>query len=845
MTQAPVATIKRRAKAEREASFAALRAQGIGFVQALCGDTWTDHNLHDPGITILEQLCYALTELVYRADFPVADHLSAADGRIPFDALSLHPPQHVFPCRATTAADYRRVLLDAVPGLDDAALLPLPARAGVAGLYRLTLKLSNDVPESAEQRIALARAAYRAQRNLGEDLDAEVVLVRDRWCELQAEIEIAGPRDAAEVLAEVYQRCARFVAQAAQVRGLRELLAEGRTPEQVYSGPVMQHGVVSDDQRDEGSPASRSTLYVADLAAQVRTVDGVRELRHLALQPEDGRATTSSLAWRGEGWALRLRVPGMTGDEWPSQVVVRRRGNELRVTAQALRSKLDELQAVQRAGRMRLHEEQHGESPYTLPQGQHRPFGPYHSVQHHFPAVYGLGRHGVPSTAGVLAQAKARQLKTYLLLFEQLIAHGGAQLQHLGELFSVNGGSRQSRWWQMLDERTLTGLEALYTEPPAQIQRAVYEPFDRSTRRKSRVLDHLLALHGETYMQNSMRQFCGHLAPEEVEALLLQNKAAYLSDIVALGRHRAGGFDDAQPSWNVPGNCSGLQRRACLLLGFGRTFSRPLTQPLRHQRLALVPAGDPAHQLDAAEAGAGEAAGVPARTATAEEVAADLRVMLSRHRAGLDPALFRAAAHRDRYRLWRREGDGAGRGDTWRLALGPDERQHWWHLGDFDGEAAARRAAGSLRRFLLRLHDESEGLHVVEHVLLRPLGPAGAHAALDLPADFFALRISVVLPAWTVRTQQPAFRRFAEETLRINCPSHLSLHCLWLEFDAMQRFEQGWERWLELRRAHLAGSAPSPEPLDEAARRVIECLLPPPGALRQAQGDRTESRRTD
>ena len=29
----------------------------------LCGDQWSDFNSHDPGITILEQLCFALTEL--------------------------------------------------------------------------------------------------------------------------------------------------------------------------------------------------------------------------------------------------------------------------------------------------------------------------------------------------------------------------------------------------------------------------------------------------------------------------------------------------------------------------------------------------------------------------------------------------------------------------------------------------------------------------------------------------------------------------------------------------------------------------------------------------------------
>lgn len=45
-----------------------LRKEGIELVQILSGDTWTDYNLHDPGVTTLEVLCYALTELGYRAD---------------------------------------------------------------------------------------------------------------------------------------------------------------------------------------------------------------------------------------------------------------------------------------------------------------------------------------------------------------------------------------------------------------------------------------------------------------------------------------------------------------------------------------------------------------------------------------------------------------------------------------------------------------------------------------------------------------------------------------------------------------------------------------------------------
>ena len=82
MTALP-ATIPRKRRAARgggadsELSFESLRSEGIRLAQALSGNSWTDYNLHDPGVTILELLCYALTDLVYRADFRVADHLQA------------------------------------------------------------------------------------------------------------------------------------------------------------------------------------------------------------------------------------------------------------------------------------------------------------------------------------------------------------------------------------------------------------------------------------------------------------------------------------------------------------------------------------------------------------------------------------------------------------------------------------------------------------------------------------------------------------------------------------------------------------------------------------------------
>jgi len=49
--------------------FNGLKNEGLAFIQEHIGHEWTNLNPSDPGITILEQLCYALTELGYCNDF--------------------------------------------------------------------------------------------------------------------------------------------------------------------------------------------------------------------------------------------------------------------------------------------------------------------------------------------------------------------------------------------------------------------------------------------------------------------------------------------------------------------------------------------------------------------------------------------------------------------------------------------------------------------------------------------------------------------------------------------------------------------------------------------------------
>lgn len=92
-----------------------LRKEGLEYIESLSSDIWTDYNTHDPGITILEALCYAITELGYRVNFDIKDHLTEASGQTFFTA------RDILTTAPLTISDYRKLLID-LPGINNAWL---------------------------------------------------------------------------------------------------------------------------------------------------------------------------------------------------------------------------------------------------------------------------------------------------------------------------------------------------------------------------------------------------------------------------------------------------------------------------------------------------------------------------------------------------------------------------------------------------------------------------------------------------------------------------------------------------------------------------------------------------
>jgi hypothetical protein len=93
--------------------FADLREIGIRCFEALSGKVWTDYNFHDPGITILEAVIYALSEIQVKASLPVEDLFLTGDpSYFPF-----LPPSYALSCEPVIPLDWKKSIID-LPGIN-------------------------------------------------------------------------------------------------------------------------------------------------------------------------------------------------------------------------------------------------------------------------------------------------------------------------------------------------------------------------------------------------------------------------------------------------------------------------------------------------------------------------------------------------------------------------------------------------------------------------------------------------------------------------------------------------------------------------------------------------------
>jgi len=822
--------------------FDTLRSEGIRYLQELSGQRWTDYNLHDPGVTILEQLCFIMTDMGYRTDFEVADYLTQADGSIDYQRLALFKPQQIFTGQALTTEDYRKLLFDAIPQITDIWVRPLDATGnGIRrGLLIVYLMLSDEAYDTAlakttQHIMHLVNAIYSANRSLCEDL-AEVRLLKPVYYYLQGEIDIQSDSSAAEILAQILFDCANHIsAGLSQVR-FKTALDGGLQPEHIFEGPLTYNAYITASPDDN----ERSEFQITELIPVILAVPGVRQVRNLYFVAVNETGSTERLLSLqcnlNKGIYPRLKFPDGSAEScltlFPEtnplispryysvqdnsvqdQQIKKDRNRALYSEAQLDYQKMMFEQQTLRSKDV----EQVAAMP--LPAGKYRYFAQYYSIQQYFPAIYGINRYGLPSSASAQRKAQARQLKAYLFPFEQIIANFLQNLDDLPNLFSADLSVPQTYFSQFLKNPQIPDIETLYSTQTLNDPASLLEKqrrYDDYFQRKGRVLDYLLALYGEEFSQIALKRF-NQCHRDRTEEWLLSIKAQFLREIPDLNSHRVTGFDYLKQTEGKP-NVARLQKRMNILLGivrpdedryFSKAFAStevnlcndakffddiPLDLTLSDH--TMVPSVDPFRPLPAPD--------------------------FLFHHIQVSPTFLRNGVFLNNYRLvsW---------GKHVAVVYVEQGKTCFFEPLFADVEKAATWVH-HLIKFLLGLNKAGEGMHIVEHLLLRPtmqITPADQLDDTGLPC--YENRISVVLLADTVRFFDKNFQSYVERIFRVHCPAHLVASFHWLTLAEMRRFEAHYKIWrdrLRLVRLHSTwheGDAL----LDQAAMHLLKLLCPP------------------
>jgi hypothetical protein len=783
LNQLMSATISKKSHNDNPDSFEHFYQLGLTYIQQLSGHLWTDYNTHDPGMTILEQVCYALTDLVYRCEFDVADYLSEPSGNIDYRAHGLALAQDIIPAYPQQIEEYETWLLSRLPELDK-VWLRWSEHGSQLGIYTINAQLNHfyalsqqcsDFGHShdhTQQQTAInrIRREFYGVRALGEDL-AAIELTGQYPLTLTATIHISDDvTHVTQLVANIYDQINLWLESNTQT-----------TPAYVLKGSLLaEEGIQRID-------LLQFSQYNAE-RSEPTPIDKIAPFSYLRL-PE--------LSTRSGIEIIQFQHP-------------------VNIDYSDLIIQIEQLQQQRRVAQLKT-----THSP-TLPTGRYFDFSRYESIQTLFPRNY----HLAPGTANhyhARQQGQRHQLRSYLLLFDQLMANFCDDIAGLNSLFSLSLASEETYHNHLLQDDEFYNISEHYPQDASARLAQLRSQLDDYPKRKNRIFNYLLALYSEHFPETLHRQFNPYFSAQALEKQLLKYKQAFILNITAMTTGR--GIGD---NLLLPGHQGGYSQRLSLLLGLfpPDTSSSGYTDAITKHALTLVP-NESYFQSDI---GKKVICILAPETLTSLQPLADnpleenvnaqqdqlipLAVTLLNEQT-LPEVLLLLGIDNRRYRMLHRMDHGDY---LLFFKLDTEDTRQWLYIASHNNKQKLIEFCHLLQRWLIQLNQNSEGLYVVEPILLR----TGDNNA---PLSDYANRVIIVLPGYTARFNKLKFREQVEQLIIENSPAHLLTQCQWLDFSAFSQFEILYSHWRQAKSRALQYSENQQE-CDATAQQLYQFLQP-------------------
>jgi hypothetical protein len=745
------------------------------------------------------------------------------------------------------------------------------------GIYKVSLDLERDANVEANDIVAEALRRLHHIRNLGEDFDHDIRIIEKVKMGIELNLQIDPTKDKLDVFANVYARIQEYLTPQVRFYSLEEMMnrycvftfdvsafealedamlpapviAAMRTfggkeftgenefkkaiaasldkdsfeeyydqlfvharkkydADRVYRGPLLNHGFI--DEAEFAKTQPRQTVYKSDLYQLITAVEGVSRVDRIRM------FTCKEKNRLMDDWCLAFDcrcLPELDFD--CSEFYVNSGTMEIAVLPE------DVMNYFEMHSRASTKLNREGSLDLPFPVGISRPdLTSFTSVQEDFPRTYKIGRTGIASRETALRKAQTKQLKGYLLFFDQLLSNYLAQLANVQQLLSVKNASLQAH--QPLYD--ISGVRDLLSHfAPGEdwdhfisdVNNAYVTDLAVMTEgnttqkkiRQNRILDHLLSRFGESFTDYAMALYrierpveAGDIWEDEhgLEESLA-DKQRFLDHLPDLSANRGSGFnfyaDDTNAAifWDTD-NVAGLRKRICAKAGIDSWNTRTITcRPDFIVRVA------PVRNLE----------GAPVYDRHEYYVKKDdqsaARLLVSTEKFSTPSAaetksleFLNASVDINNYGIV--NGNIIG---FWHN-IPEDEREigNAMMLETKPNSDHIQQRLAYLRK-LASGNCQDDNFHLLEHLLLRPRSDRYVNllrpmvCCVDKPAlvDPYSFWITVIIPDWAGRFANPVQLNNFKQTVRMETPAHVAIRFCLLSRDQMYSFEKLYYEWLK------------------------------------------------
>lgn len=768
-----------------ELNFESLMAQGLEIIQNLAGENWSDYNLHDPGVTLLEQLCFVLTDITYRSDADIIQYFINEHGKLDLSHQGLYGPIKVLSSGPVNANDLEVLVLSHISGVSRIFLNPNTKHFGE---YLLDDELSVSQRSHIKQSI---HKLYHANRLICSPDKVDFDEVQPNSIELSGIIEVERGFSASDVLSDVLFIAQDYIAPTLGFTPYDDVLAQGVSMDSVLDGPFSAKGILKQ--------SDKKTLLISDLVEKILNISGVNSVKNLQFIIDSNASKT--LIETDHNCSYVLHIP-----DSESQLTLWQNNAQIRLDPMVLAENIQRrrLKYQKKSVSMKSHPD-----IFPVIEREYWSFNDSYPIFQQLPANYS-GSANAQSSMEKHQKAQVRQLHSYLMLFEQFVANSFSQLSQIRHLFSLDYGVTSSYFSQPIEHEQARNLYVKQESEQQQALNQIVAKNDDYLDRRNRILDHLLALYAETFPDEMLRKFDAALSSESLSKELIRAKIAMLKHIPEIGYRRMLGQDMSKPlGWDSPSSeksLSGLELKTRLMMGLWEIRPRSLLNVYQTLNLKLVETNQVAPSLLTISDLLGDKASIdqyvreyfrPAILDAAYGYQTLERLQLSGAHKRLESlGLFKHGLQEDflclgieagRYRI------GITNKSDCVMLVFKSEKNDWVKLFSFDFKdnqskqkaiKKAKQLAVDCQQYLYAVNRLGEGMHVLEHDLL-------------LPDQKPCYQLSVILPQWLARFKSQDFRNFSQNLLEKNAPAHILSHIHWLDIKTMRVFEALYSQWYQ------------------------------------------------